>query len=60
MPTPVIIKIGEIKLSAELNDSPSAEKLRLLFPIEFSMSRWEGILWKRNLNVLGAGLSSYL
>jgi len=40
MPTPVIIKIGEIKLSAELNDSPSAEKIKLLLPLEFSMSRW--------------------
>jgi hypothetical protein len=40
MPTPLIIKIGDLKISAELNDSPSAEKLRLLLPIEFSMSRW--------------------
>jgi hypothetical protein len=40
MPTPVIIKIGELKLSAELNDSPSAEKIKLLLPLEFSMSRW--------------------
>lgn len=40
MPTPVIIKIGELKLSAELNDSPAAEKIKLLLPLEFSMSRW--------------------
>ena len=40
MPTPLIIKVGDLKISAELNDSPSAEKLRLLLPIEFSMSRW--------------------
>lgn len=40
MPAPVIIKIGELKLSAELNDSPSAEKIKLLLPLEFSMSRW--------------------
>lgn len=40
MPTPVIIKIGELKLLAELNDSPSAEKIKLLLPLEFSMSRW--------------------
>jgi hypothetical protein len=40
MPTPVIIKIGELKLSAELKDSPSAEKIKLLLPLEFSMSRW--------------------
>src|SRR4030043_343883 len=40
MPAPVIIKIEELKLSAELNDSPSAEKIKLLLPLEFSMSRW--------------------
>jgi len=40
MPTPIILKIGEIRLSAELNSSPSAEKLKLLLPLEFSMSRW--------------------
>lgn len=40
MPTPIIIRIGEIRLSAELNDSPSAEKLKSLLPLEFSMSRW--------------------
>ena len=40
MPTPIIIKIGDLELRAELNDSPSSEKLRALFPLEFSMSRW--------------------
>ena len=40
MPTPIILKIGEIRLSAELNNSHSAEKLKLLLPLEFSMSRW--------------------
>lgn len=40
MPTPIIMRIGELRLSAELNDSPSAEKLKLLLPLEFSMSRW--------------------
>jgi len=40
MPTPIIIRIGEVTLSAELNDSPSAKKLRSLLPLEFSMSRW--------------------
>jgi hypothetical protein len=40
MPTPIILKIGEIRLFAELNNSPSAEKLKLLLPLEFSMSRW--------------------
>ncbi len=40
MPTPLIIKIGDLKISAELNDSPSAEELKLLLPLELSMSRW--------------------
>ena len=40
MPTPIIIRIGESKLSAELNDSPSAGKLKSLLPLDISMSRW--------------------
>ena len=40
MPTPLIIKIGDVNLSAELNDSPAAGKLKGLLPLEFSMSRW--------------------
>ena len=40
MVTPIIIRIGELKLSAELNDSPSAEKLKSLLPLDISMSRW--------------------
>jgi len=40
MPTPVIIKIGDLELKAEFNDSPSSEKLKSLLPLEFSMSRW--------------------
>lgn len=40
MSTSVIIKIGDLKLKAELNDSPSASKLKTLFPLELSMSRW--------------------
>ena len=40
MPTPVIIKIGDLELKAEFNDSPSSEKLKALLPLEFSMTRW--------------------
>jgi hypothetical protein len=40
MPTPIIIKIGTVELSAELNDSPTAKKLVSLLPLEFYMSRW--------------------
>jgi len=40
MPTPIIMKIGDATMKAELNDSPSSEKLKALLPLEFSMSRW--------------------
>jgi hypothetical protein len=40
MPTPIIIKIGDLELKAELNDSFSAEQVKALLPLEFSMSRW--------------------
>jgi hypothetical protein len=40
MPLPIMIRIGELTLSAELNDSQSAERLKSLLPFEFSMSRW--------------------
>jgi hypothetical protein len=40
MSTSIKIKIGELELSAELNDSPSAKKLMPLLPFEFTMSRW--------------------
>jgi hypothetical protein len=40
MPTPIMIRIGELTLPAELNDSQSAEKLGSLLPLKFSMSRW--------------------
>ncbi len=40
MSAPIKITIGALTLSAELNDSPSADKLKALLPLEFSMSRW--------------------
>jgi hypothetical protein len=40
MPTPIIIKIGDLELKAELNESASSEKVKALLPLEFSMSRW--------------------
>ena len=40
MPTPIKIKIETVELSAELNESPTANKLISLLPFEFSMSRW--------------------
>ncbi len=40
MPTLIKIKIRELELPAELNDSPSAKKLVSLLPLELTMSRW--------------------
>ncbi|MBM4129125.1 MAG: hypothetical protein FJ243_03270 [Nitrospira sp.] len=40
MPTPVMIRIGGLALSAELNDSPSATVLKSLLPLDFNMFRW--------------------
>lgn len=40
MSTPIIIRAGELKLSAELNDTLSANMLRSLLPLELNMSRW--------------------
>jgi hypothetical protein len=40
MPTPIKIRIGELELPAELNDSSSAKKLVSLLPLEITMSRW--------------------
>jgi len=40
VPTPIKIKIEELELSAELNNSPSAKKLTSLLPLKFTMSRW--------------------
>jgi len=40
MPTPIVINIGDVKLKAELNESPSAKKIKALLPLEFSLSRW--------------------
>jgi hypothetical protein len=40
MPTKIKIRIGELELLAEMNDSPSAKKFISRFPLEFSMSRW--------------------
>ena len=45
MPIPVIMKIGVLTMKAELNDSPSSEKLATLLPLEFSMSRWGDVYY---------------
>ena len=40
MPRQIHIISGEVKLSAELNDSPSAKALIKKLPLKFRMSRW--------------------
>jgi hypothetical protein len=40
MGTGILITIADIRLSAELNNSYTAEKFKKLLPLELSMSRW--------------------
>ncbi len=40
MPTPITIGIGDVSLSGDLNDSPTALVLTTLLPLAFSMTRW--------------------
>jgi hypothetical protein len=40
MPTPVILKVGELELAAELNDSATAKALAAALPVKVRMSRW--------------------
>jgi hypothetical protein len=40
MPHRIRLRIGTVELTAELNDSPSAQALLSQLPIELRMSRW--------------------
>ena len=40
MPTPIIITVGEVELSAELNDSSTSQAVIDQLPIEASANRW--------------------
>ena len=40
MPNQINIVSGDVKLTAELNDSPSAQALLGKLPLKFRMSRW--------------------
>ena len=40
MLTAITIIIGDLELSAALNDSPTADTLASILPLEFTMSRW--------------------
>ncbi|MBF0465012.1 MAG: hypothetical protein HQK88_06600 [Nitrospirae bacterium] len=36
----ILITTGDLVLTAELNDTETAKKLKSLLPLQFSMSRW--------------------
>ena len=40
MPTPIIITLGDVSLSAELNDSSTAQQVIAQLPIEALANRW--------------------
>jgi hypothetical protein len=40
MSSEILITIGELQLTAELNDSPSAQQLLAKLPLEITMTRW--------------------
>jgi hypothetical protein len=40
MPTPIIVKIGNLVLKGELNDTPAAAAMAAALPIECQWSRW--------------------
>ena len=40
MPTPIVIKIGDIELSGEFNDTPAGQAAAEALPFEWSGSRW--------------------
>jgi hypothetical protein len=40
MPTPIRLRVEQLSLAAELNDSISAQRLLQLLPLEIRMSRW--------------------
>ncbi len=40
MPTSIKIRINDLVLTANLNDSPSAKQFEKMLPLTFAMSRW--------------------
>jgi len=40
MPTPIIIKIGDLELKGEFNDTPAGQAAAQALPFEWSGSRW--------------------
>ena len=40
MPTPIVIKIGDLELKGEFNDTPAGQAAAQALPFEWSGSRW--------------------
>ena len=40
MPTPIVVKIGELELKGEFNDTPAGKAAAAALPFEWSGSRW--------------------
>jgi hypothetical protein len=40
MPTPIVIKIGDLELKGEFNDTPAGQAAARALPFEWSGSRW--------------------
>jgi len=40
MPTPIVIKIGELEFKGEFNDTPAGQVAAQALPFEWSGSRW--------------------
>lgn len=40
MPMPIIVKLGKLQLTGQLNDSPTAKAIAAQLPLTIRMSRW--------------------
>jgi len=40
MPTPIVVKIGDIELNGEFNDTPAGRAAAAALPFDWSGSRW--------------------
>ena len=40
MPIPIIVKLGKLQLTGQLNDSPTAQAIADQLPLTIRMSRW--------------------
>ena len=40
MPTPIVIEVGNLRLTAELSDTPTAQAVARLLPIEADFQTW--------------------